>query len=373
MSEIKKLGMPKWGLTMSEGTVVEWLVEEGAEVETGDGIVEVESEKINNAVESSASGVLRRRVAEEGDVLPVGGLLGVIADAGVADDEIDAFVKEFEENFVPEDEAEAGGPAPEMVEVDGRSIQFLRLGDEGSTATPLVMVPGYGGDINIFVFNQEALAADRPVYALDMPGHGGSVKEVGDGSIDFFVEVVDGFLASQGIEKAHLAGHSMGGAIASSFALAHPEKVASLVLLASAGYGEEINADYIEGFIAANRRRDMKSALQMLFANPDLVTRDLVNDILSYKRKDGVNEALRKVADSVFADGKQVRVIDASGLGVPVLALWGNEDGIVPASHAKNLPDGARVQIIEGKGHMVQMEAAGPANRAINDFLSGAE
>ena len=46
---------------------------------------------------------------------------------------------------------------------------------------------------------------------------------------------------------------------------------ASLVLIASAGLGEEINADYIEGFIAANRRREMKNVLQLLFADPDLV------------------------------------------------------------------------------------------------------
>lgn len=89
MSETKgltKLGMPKWGLSMTEGTVVQWLVEEGAELNNGDEIVEVESEKINNAVEAPAPGVLRRRVAKEGDVLPVGGLIGVIADASVTDE-----------------------------------------------------------------------------------------------------------------------------------------------------------------------------------------------------------------------------------------------------------------------------------------------
>ncbi|MBA2692314.1 MAG: acetoin dehydrogenase dihydrolipoyllysine-residue acetyltransferase subunit [Rubrobacter sp.] len=369
MSDIHKLSMPKWGLTMKEGTVVEWLVEEGADISRGDELVEVESEKINNAVEATSSGILRRRVAKEGDVLPVGDLLAVIADASVPDSDIDAFVEEFQSSFVPEEE-EAGGPAPEMVEIGGRSIQYLAMGEGG---TPLILIPGYGGDINIFVFNQETLSQDRAVYALDMPGHGGSEKDVGDGSLDFFAGVVDGFMDEMGIEKAHLAGHSMGGAIASAFALDHPGKVASLTLLASAGFGEEINSEYIEGFIAANRRKEMKAALQMLFADPDLVTRDLVNDILAYKRKDGVNEALRTVADAVFADGRQARVIDASKLGVPILAVWGDNDKIVPADHAKNLPSEAKVETIENKGHMVQMEAAGPTNRAVSEFLGGVE
>jgi pyruvate dehydrogenase E2 component (dihydrolipoamide acetyltransferase) len=45
----------------------------------------------------------------------------------------------------------------------------------------------------------------------------------------------------------------------------------------------------------------------------------------------------------------------------------------VPASHADNLPDRARVEIIDGKGHSVQMEAAGPVNRLVADFLRSAE
>lgn len=364
--QIAKLGMPKWGLSMTEGTVVQWLVEEGAELGSGDEVVEVESEKINNAVETPASGTLRRRVAREGEVLPVGGLLGVIAPADVPDADIDAFVEEFQENFDPEEAAEAGGPEPETVEVGGRRIQYLRVGDGG---VPLVLIPGFGGDINIFVFNQETLSEDRTVYALDMPGHGGSSKDVGAGDLDFFVGVIEGFLDAMGVEKAHLAGHSMGGAVAGAFALAHPERVASLVLLASAGLGEEINTDYIEGFIAANRRKEMKNVLGLLFADPELVTRQLVGDQLQYKRKDGVDEALRAVADKMFPDGKQAGVADLSPTEVPILAIWGREDEIVPADHAENLPDGAKVEILDSKGHMVQMEAAGPTNRLISGFL----
>jgi pyruvate dehydrogenase E2 component (dihydrolipoyllysine-residue acetyltransferase) len=364
-----KLGMPKWGLSMTEGTVVEWLVEEGTELNNGDEVVEVESEKINNAVETPAPGVLRRRVAKEGDVLPVGGMLGVIADASVSDEEIDAYVEEFQANFVPSEE-EAGGPEPETVEIGGKNIQYLKLGE--GEGVPLVLLHGFGGDINIWVFNQEALAeGGRTVYAVDLPGHGGSTKDVGEGDLASLVRVVEGFMGEMGVEKAHLFGHSMGGAVAASLAIQHPEKVQSLSLIASAGLGEEINGDYIEGFIAANRRKEMKNALGLLFATPDLVNRQLVNDVIRFKRLDGVDEALRKLADNLFPNGKQADVPDLSGVEVPMLVVWGREDKIVPVAHSENAPTNARVEVLDDTGHMPQMEAAGQTNRLIGEFLDG--
>ena len=364
-----KLGMPKWGLSMTEGTVVEWLVEEGTELNNGDEVVEVESEKINNAVETPAPGVLRRRVAKEGDVLPVGGMLGVIADASVSDEEIDAYVEEFQANFVPSEE-EAGGPEPETVEIVGKNIQYLKLGE--GEGVPLVLLHGFGGDINIWVFNQEALAeGGRTVYAVDLPGHGGSTKDVGEGDLASLVRVVEGFMGEMGVEKAHLFGHSMGGAVAASLAIQHPEKVQSLSLIASAGLGEEINGDYIEGFIAANRRKEMKNALGLLFATPDLVNRQLVNDVIRFKRLDGVDEALRKLADKLFPNGKQADVPDLSGVEVPMLVVWGREDKIVPVAHSENAPTNARVEVLDDTGHMPQMEASGRTNRLIGEFLDG--
>ena len=364
--QISKVGMPKWGLSMTEGTVVQWLVDEGTELSKGDELVEVESEKINNAVETPAPGVLRRRVANEGDVLPVGAMLGVIADASVTDEEIDAYVEEFQANFVPSEE-EAGGPEPQTVEIGGKNIQYLKVGE--GEGPPLVLLHGFGGDINIWVFNQEALSADRTVYALDLPGHGQSSKDVGEGDLASLVDVVAGFMDEMGIEKAHIFGHSMGGAVAGSFAIKHPDRVQSLALIASAGLGEEINGDYIEGFIAANRRKEMREALKLLFADPELVNRQLVNDLMKFKRLDGVDEALRKIADKLFPGGKQADVPDISGVEVPMLVVWGAEDKIVPVAHAQNVPEGARVEVLDDTGHMPQMEAAGQTNRLIGEFL----
>jgi pyruvate dehydrogenase E2 component (dihydrolipoamide acetyltransferase) len=89
---IYEVTMPKWGLTMEEGTLAKWLVDVGTTVTPGMELAEVETDKIVNVLENIHSGVLRRVVAEEGDVLPVGALLGIIAEADIADAAIDAFI-----------------------------------------------------------------------------------------------------------------------------------------------------------------------------------------------------------------------------------------------------------------------------------------
>jgi len=354
---IEKLGMPKWGLSMTEGRVIEWLVDEGAEIAAGDEVAEVETEKINGMVEAPAAGVLRRRVASVGDVIPVGGLLGVIGDAAVPDAEIDAFVAEFEASFVPGEAEEEAGPAPEVA--DG--IRFIRFGEGGE---PLVLLHGFGGDLNNWLFNAEPLSSERAVYALDFPGHGGSVKEAREP-----VEALRAFLDAQGLERVHLAGHSMGGLVAGELAASQPERVLSLTLIAPAGLGPEIDAEYIDGFIEASSRKQLKPVLQKLFADPDQVNRSMVDDVLKYKRLDGVQDALRGLRERLFPDGRQARTLDLSGYPGPVLVIWGERDGIIPASHASAAPSRAHVEVLPGVGHSPHMEAAGEVNRLLERHL----
>jgi pyruvate dehydrogenase E2 component (dihydrolipoamide acetyltransferase) len=367
---IQKLGMPKWGLSMTEGKVLEWLVDEGSEIAVGDEIAEVETEKITGAVESPAAGVLRRHVAAPGDVIAVGGLLGVIAPAEVPDSEIDAFVEEFQASFVPgEAEEEAGGPSAETVDTPAGPVRVLVAG-EGDEV--LVLLHGFGGDAENWRFNLDNLAEGRTVLAIDLPGHGSSTKQAGD--LGGLVTAVTDVLDARGIEKAHLAGHSMGGLVACELALSAPDRVASLALVAPVGLGDEINADYIEGFIAARTRRELKPVLQLLFADPDLVTRQLVDEVLRYKRLDGVDDALRSLQASLFADARQQRVLagELERVDVPILVIWGESDQVLPAAHAEAAPRGARVEVLSGAGHSPHMEAAGDVNRLVADHLAKA-
>src|ERR671910_180404 len=96
---IRPIVMPKWGLAMQEGMVAKWLVEEGATISAGDEILDIETSKIANVFESPVAGPLRRIVVGEGDTVPVGALLGVVADSSVSDADIDAFIATFQEEF----------------------------------------------------------------------------------------------------------------------------------------------------------------------------------------------------------------------------------------------------------------------------------
>ena len=314
---------------------------------------------------------MRRRVAAEGSTLPVGGLLGVIADAEVSDEAVDRFAATFEAEFTPETEAVAGeGPSPQQVDVNGRSLRYLKLGEGGE---PAVLVHGFGGDLNNWLFNHEALSAERAVYALDLPGHGESSKNVGDGTVASLAQVVTGFMDALGLPRAHLVGHSLGGAIAAELAATAPDRVRSLSLIASIGLGREFRPGFLDGFATARRRRQIKPVLDALFADPALVTRRLVNEVLQYKRLDGVEDALAAIARNLVADGEQtvcIREHLATYAG-RVLVIWGAADQIVPASHAVGLPDGMHVEVIDAVGHMPMMEASPRVNQVLAAHFEG--
>lgn len=92
MGKINTLEIPKWGLSMEEGTIAEWLIQEGQSFNKGDEVCEIETSKIVNVLEAPFSGTLRKIIAKEGDTLPVGGVIAVCADADVNDAEIEQFI-----------------------------------------------------------------------------------------------------------------------------------------------------------------------------------------------------------------------------------------------------------------------------------------
>jgi pyruvate dehydrogenase E2 component (dihydrolipoamide acetyltransferase) len=375
---VVSVAMPKWGLSMRSGKITEWLVAPGDTVAPGGDLADIETEKITGTLEADSGGVIRRVIAKVGEDVPVGAAIALIAPDDVPDSVLDALALEARaviDAGVPADSE--GGPAVETVVVGGRKVAYAGAGDSGDV---VLMVHGYGGDRNSWLFLQSPLAARYRVYALDLPGHGTSAKDVGDGSVDLLADAVLGVLDAVGAaEPAHLVGHSLGGAVVLAAAARRGGQIASVTLFAPAGFGRSINADYIRGFAAAATRRELKPVVGQLFADEQLVTRQVVDDLLAYKRLDGVSEALGVLAQTLL-DGDEQRIDSAgllSGLGgaVPVTVVWGSADRVIPpeqASSAAAAAPGAVVQVIDGAGHMPHMERPAEALAAVEGTIARA-
>ena len=364
MSGIEAIVMPKWGLAMQEGMVASWSVSEGDTIAKGQEICDIETSKIANVFESPIAGKVRRLVTSEGETVPVAYLIAVVAGDDVDDAAVDAYVADFKANFVVEDTGDSG-PAFQHADTDAGRIRYLVAGD--GDGTPVVFIHGFGGDLMGWMLNQDAVAQGRESYAIDLPGHGGSTKQVGHGNVGSLTNAVAAFMSSTGVAKAHLVGHSLGGAVSLDMVRNHPELVETATLIAPASLGPDINMDYIDGFMREKRAKKLKPYLEMLVHDPSLISKDLVEEVLKYKRLDGVEAALNTIAHACFEGGRQTLEMAerVQRMTTPIQVIWGENDRILPVSHSEGLPDNVKVTRLAGCGHLPQMEKSEEVNAAI--------
>lgn len=372
-ANINPVLVPQWGMSMVKGKVVTWLAEVGDDIDAGDETVELETDKIVNVVEANKSGKLRRIVAEEGQEYPVGALLAVLADDSVADSDIDAYVDGFEAPELDETGAGAAEAEPETVACGDLTIRY-RV-DGGGDNAPVVLIHGFGGDSENWLFNVPALSGDRKVVMPDLPGHGISSKTVSDGSASALAAAVAAVIADTAADEVHLVGHSLGAAVAMQYASENSARIKSLTIIGGAGLSDTVNAEFLDSYVAAERRKDMKAVAQMLFADASLVTREMVNNMLKFKRLEGVEDALKTIAAANFPGGKQSNSFRGAveGFDFPIMAIWGSKDGVISAPEAGSLPSGIALHVLDGAGHMPQMEAAGDVNRLLAEHISSAD
>jgi pyruvate dehydrogenase E2 component (dihydrolipoamide acetyltransferase) len=183
------INMPKLGFDMAEGTLVRWVKKVGENVNKGEVLAEIETDKATVEVESSASGVVRRLVVEEGSVVPVGSPIAIV---GTADENIEtgsvletgqASKVERQPAAVPSPILSSPAPAPVQSEIINPQSSVIKASPlarkiASEKKVDLSSVKGTGpggrivrGDIEAALAGQESPAAGRIVSALPYPDY----------------------------------------------------------------------------------------------------------------------------------------------------------------------------------------------------------
>ena len=126
---------------------------------------------------------------------------------------------------------------------------------------------GFGADLNGWRPVHRLLPETYPALAIDLPGHG--LSPLGeDASLAALVQAARLALLEEGVGAAHLIGHSLGGAVAAAIAHEPSVKALSLMLIAPAGLGEDINAAFFDGILQADTKAGLTPWLNMLASDP---------------------------------------------------------------------------------------------------------
>ena len=375
---IKAITVPKWGLSIEEGELLSWLVAPGDKIGLGQEIAEIETTKITGTVEAQVAGILRKLVAQEQQVLPVGALMAVVTDGDESEQEIDEFIVGFQSAEI---ESLHNSVSKEVVSgrvaLDGVEIFYLDYqAEQGDQAKlPLLLVHGFGGDSGNWLFNAEKLASNRRVVAIDLPGHGQSSKGVIDGTIVGLSKTLRLFLDHLELPRIQVMGHSLGAAVALQLALTESKRVAGLVLICPALMGKAVDPEYLNSFIHERTKKQMKPLLQQLFADSALVTNEMVENLLRYKRLDGVDSALQTIAAASLLQGETAFDADeVERLDKPVLLIWGEQDNVLLEGDTSAVIRRPTAEYwIKHSGHMPHLENSGMLNGFVKQYLSSAD
>lgn len=277
-------------------------------------------------------------------------------------------------------------PVQKVELTSGETVAYF---DEGQGAETLVFIHGLGSYAPAWQQNIESLRANYRCLAIDLPGYGKSSKGNYEASMTYYAAIVKDFLAALGIEQAHLAGHSMGGQIAITAALAYPELVKSLVLVAPAGF-ETFHRGEKQWFREVLTPRAVK-----------LTTVDQIKDNIAWNFYD-----MPKAAEFMITDRIAMRAaadFDAycyiipqcvkgmvdepvydylPQVGQPTLVLFGRQDNLIPnrflhggrsetigKAGSERMPN-ARLVMVEEAGHFVHFERSEIVNAEVSAFLN---
>ena len=215
-------------------------------------------------------------------------------------------------------------------------------------------------------FTGQVFDLQRPAFEdFDAPNLPGHVCAGAPASIEEFAAAIDGYVRDRELRRVVLCGHSMGGAIALSLAIARPPWLAGAILLGS-GARMRVAPAFVSG-LETDFEATARTIAGYFYAQP---SEDRIEQAVESMRLVGQAQTLRdfRACDAFDA------LAQLDGIAVPLLAITGEADKMMPPKFALALADrvpGAQARIIAGAGHFVMAERPAETNEAISSFLAG--
>jgi pimeloyl-ACP methyl ester carboxylesterase len=271
-------------------------------------------------------------------------------------------------------------------EIEGRVVNVVDTGSEGTTGPPLLFIHGLSGLWQNWLCNIPHFMGAHRCVAPDLPGFGESEMPRERISIRGYGRVIDRLCDRLGLDCPVVIGNSMGGFVAAELALSFPTRVAKLVLVSAAGLSIEyqrrqpalvggrlltaVTARAGAAEVSANavrRPRMRRLLLQGLVRYPERLSVPLASELVRGADKPGFIPALEALMDYSFRDRLE-------RIEVPTLIVWGRNDILVPVGDAERferlIGPNARAVVLEETGHLSMLERPGRFNALVDDFLA---
>ncbi len=273
-----------------------------------------------------------------------------------------------------------------FIAVDDRRTRIRVDGDPDNP--PVVLLHGIGRSLEDWADQCDRLAESYRVISLDLPGFGFSSRPTEAMTLAALARGVGATLDALGEQRpVHVIGNSMGGAVALQLLVLQPDRVASLVLVNSAGFGREVTpllrvlAMPVVGRMATLRttRASARIIERAIFADRSLANRQRIDHAVAIGRQSSSGAVMREMVCEL-ATGRGVKPQLCAELAAaaaqhpcPTLVIWGDRDRILPAHHLDNvrlvLPH-AQTHLLTGIGHMPQIECPDEFAALVLDFFS---
>jgi pimeloyl-ACP methyl ester carboxylesterase len=272
----------------------------------------------------------------------------------------------------------------QYVTIHGHRRAFVKAG----SGPALLLLHGLGCDHTTWEPVIDQLARRYTVIAPDLLGHGVSDKPRADYSVGGFANGMRDLLTVLGIDRATVVGHSFGGGVAMQFAYQFPERTERLVLVGSGGLGPEVSAairaitttgfHQVMGLLTLPGVRHLGTAgLRALSRTGRKEFRDFdeVAEIYQSFRDPAARAAIRHVVRAVVDwQGQIVTMADRAYLteAMPMCVIWGDQDRVIPTSHATRaaeLAPEARIEILPNSGHFPHKDHPDLFVKVLHDFV----